>query len=107
MAAKTKSDAGEALKQLTYLAAALKAPRITEAAARLADWPTTPATPAGPTRSTSPQSWTARSQPATPPAPNYGSVPPGSVPASRSRSSTGTPNQPCVNKSQPWHRVGS
>ena len=29
MAAKTKSDAGEALKQLTYLAAALKAPRIT------------------------------------------------------------------------------
>ena len=37
MAAKTKSDASEALKQLTYLASALKAPRITEAAARLAD----------------------------------------------------------------------
>lgn len=44
MAASTKkanssytSDAGEARKQLTYLAAALKAPRITEAAARLAD----------------------------------------------------------------------
>ena len=37
MAAKTNSDAGEALKQLTYLAAALKAPRIIEAAARLAD----------------------------------------------------------------------
>src|SRR5262245_39770279 len=36
MAAK-KSDTTEALKQLTYLAAALKAPRITEAAARLAD----------------------------------------------------------------------
>jgi len=34
---KTKTDAGEALKHLTYLAAALKAPRITEAAARLAD----------------------------------------------------------------------
>ena len=33
---KTKTD-NEALKQLTYLAAALKAPRITEAAARLAD----------------------------------------------------------------------
>jgi DNA replication protein DnaC len=33
---KTKTDT-EALKQLTYLAAALKAPRITEAAARLAD----------------------------------------------------------------------
>src|SRR5215218_5927971 len=37
MAAKTKSEAAEALKQLTYLAAALKAPRITESAARLAD----------------------------------------------------------------------
>ena len=37
MAARTKSDATEALKQLTYLASALKAPRITEAAARLAD----------------------------------------------------------------------
>src|SRR6187402_189364 len=34
---KTKTDTTEALKQLTYLAAALKAPRITEAAARLAD----------------------------------------------------------------------
>ena len=31
------SGAGEAVKQLTYLAAALKAPRITEAAARLTD----------------------------------------------------------------------
>lgn len=37
MAAKAKSDASEALKQLTYLASALKAPRITEAAGRLAD----------------------------------------------------------------------
>ncbi len=35
--AKAKTDASEALKQLTYLASALKAPRITEAAARLAD----------------------------------------------------------------------
>ena len=35
--AKSKNDASEALKQLTYLASALKAPRITEAAARLAD----------------------------------------------------------------------
>lgn len=34
----TKAAAStEALKQITYLAAALKAPRITEAAARLAD----------------------------------------------------------------------
>ena len=37
MAAKAKSDTTEALKQLTYLASALKAPRITEAAGRLAD----------------------------------------------------------------------
>jgi DNA replication protein DnaC len=37
MAPRTRTDAGEALKQLTYLAAALKAPRISEAAARLAD----------------------------------------------------------------------
>ena len=37
MAAKTTTAAAEAVKQLTYLAAALKAPRITEAAARLAD----------------------------------------------------------------------
>jgi DNA replication protein DnaC len=37
-AVKTKNDAGsEALKQLTYLAGALKTPRITESAARLAD----------------------------------------------------------------------
>jgi hypothetical protein len=34
---KKTSDGGEALKQLAHLAAALKAPRITEAAARLAD----------------------------------------------------------------------
>ena len=34
---KTKSEAGEALNQVTYLASALKAPRITESAARLAD----------------------------------------------------------------------
>jgi len=37
MAGKTKTDATGALKQVTYLASALKAPRITEAAARLAD----------------------------------------------------------------------
>ena len=38
MAARSKSDAGsEALKHLTYLAGALKTPRITESAARLAD----------------------------------------------------------------------
>src|SRR5829696_5687448 len=37
MPAKAKSDATEALKQRTYLASALKAPRITESAARLAD----------------------------------------------------------------------
>lgn len=37
MAAQTKSNPTEALKQLTHLADALKAPRIAEAAARLAD----------------------------------------------------------------------
>ncbi|QAY62552.1 DNA replication protein [Xylanimonas allomyrinae] len=37
MAAAAKPAAGETLKQLNYLAAALKAPRITESAARLAD----------------------------------------------------------------------
>lgn len=36
-ARKANSDTREALKQLPYLAGALKAPRITEAAARLAD----------------------------------------------------------------------
>jgi hypothetical protein len=35
--AATKPQGGEALKQIRYLAAALKAPRITESAARLAD----------------------------------------------------------------------
>jgi hypothetical protein len=37
MAGKAKSEATEALKQLAYLAAALKAPRITESAGRLAN----------------------------------------------------------------------
>jgi DNA replication protein DnaC len=37
MTGKAKSEVAEALKQLTYLAAALKAPRITDAAGRLAD----------------------------------------------------------------------
>ena len=37
MAAKTTTGAAQARKQLAYLAGALKAPRITEAAARLAD----------------------------------------------------------------------
>jgi DNA replication protein DnaC len=37
MAATKASASTEAVKQITYLAAALKAPRITEAAARLAD----------------------------------------------------------------------
>ena len=37
MSAANKPQGGEALKQIRYLAAALKAPRITESAARLAD----------------------------------------------------------------------
>ena len=35
--AKAKTDGTETLKQVTYLGSALKAPRITEAAGRLAD----------------------------------------------------------------------
>ena len=37
MPSKTKNEQAEAIKSLTYLASALKAPRITEAASRLAD----------------------------------------------------------------------
>ena len=84
MAAKTTP---ESIKQIHYLAAALKAPRITETAQRLADQ----ARDAG---------WTheeflvacsnARSPPATPPAARGGSAPPGSRPARPWRSSTST-----------------
>ena len=94
-----KSGASEALKQLTYLAAALKAPRITEAAPRLADH----ARDAG---------WTheeylaavleGRSRPEAPPAPSCGSGPPGSPRSRPCRSSTSTPKARCASRSPPW-----
>ena len=76
---------------VTYLAAALKAPRITEAAERLAEQARKPA---GPTRNTWPPSWNGRSPPAEPPARSCGSAPPGSPPARRWRTSTSTPSPP-------------
>ena len=83
----TPTTAEETAKQIEYLARALKAPRIREAAARLADQ----ARDAG---------WTheeylaavlsGRSPPAKPPVPSSGSGPRGSRAASRSRTSTST-----------------
>nr|AIU93574.1 hypothetical protein LRS1606.140 [Rhodococcus sp. NS1] len=91
----------EPLKQIHYLAAALKAPRITEAAARLADQ----ARDAG---------WSfedylaavleRKSPPATPPARNCASVPPDSAPARLSRISTSMPNRRSGNNSPCWPR---
>ena len=101
MATKKNTDATEALSKLTYLAGALKAPRITGSR------PTTPVTPGGHTRSTSPRSSTARSPPGTRQVPSCGSVPPGSGRERPSRSSTGTPNPQPANRSPPSHRAGS
>src|SRR3954453_7211137 len=105
---KGKTEATEALKQLTYLAAALKAPRITEAAGRLAahardaGWTHAEDLAGGLAREGAagtpgippPRSSPGRPQPARHRVPSSASVPPGSQPARRSRSSTGTPNQP-------------
>lgn len=77
MAARGKSDATEALKPLTYLPSALKAPGLLK---QPVGWPTMPATPDGPTRSTSPRCWIVRSQHGTHPVPSSGSGPPDSVP---------------------------
>jgi hypothetical protein len=67
-----KTVTTETLKQITHLAAALKAPRVTEAAARLAEH----ARDAGWTHEDYLAAvWNARSPPATPPAPSYGSAP--------------------------------
>ncbi len=104
MAATKNTASTEAVKQITYLASALKAPRITEAAARLADQAVTRG---GPMRTTSPRSSNAKCPPATPPAPTYGSAPRDSVPSRRWRTSTSTPNQPSGNKSGPLLQVGS
>ena len=103
MAAKTNSGAGEALKALTYLAGALKAPRITESAARLADH----ARDAGWTHeeylaAVLDREVAARNASGA----QRGSGLPGSRPARRSRSSTGTPSPPSVSRSRPWPLVG-
>ena len=102
--AKTKSDTTEALKQLTYLASALKAPRITEAAARLADH----ARDTGWTH----EEYLAAVLDREVAARNASGAQlriraAGSPPGRRSRSSTGTPNPPSVNRSRPWPRAAS
>jgi len=102
--AKSTSGATEAVKQLTYLASALKAPRITEAATRLADH----ARDAGWTHeeylaAVLDREVAARNDPV----PSCGSGPPGSQRGRPWRSSTGTPNPPHVSRSPHWPRAGS
>lgn len=92
MAATTSSDA---VKQIHYLAACLKAPRITEAASRLADQ----ARDASWTfEDYSPRSSNAKSPPATPPGRSYGSAPPGSRRPKPWKTSTSTLNPPSGNR---------
>ena len=92
-------DHTDAVKQIHYLAAALKAPRITEAAQRLADQ----ARDAGWTHEDYLAAVLEREvSPATPPARSCASAPPGSRPARPSRTSTGTPNPPSANRSPRW-----
>lgn len=98
------TNSGDALKQLAYLAGALKAPRITEAAARLADH----ARDAGWTHeeylaAVLDREVAARNASGA----QLRSVPRDSATPRRSRSSTGTPNQPSASRSHPWHRAGS
>ena len=96
MAAKTTTPS-DAVKQIHYLAAALKAPRITEAAARLADqardagWTHEDYLAAVLEREVSARN--ASGAAATHP------LRPGSRPARPSTTSTGTTNPPSVNKS--------
>ena len=73
---KAKAASTEAVKQITYLAGALK---LLGSLRPPPGWPTRPAMPAGPTRTTSQRSSNAKSAPATPQVHNYGSAPPGSV----------------------------
>ena len=65
----------DTVRHIHYLAAALKAPRIIETTARLADQARDAG---GPTRTTSPQSSSGKYWPAKPPAPSCASAPPGS-----------------------------
>ena len=91
--AATRSDA---VKQIHYLAASFKAPRIPRPPPGS---PTKPAMPAGPMRTTSPRCSNARSPPATPLAPRNASAGPGSPPARPSMTSTGTTIPPRADKS--------
>src|SRR6478735_6421237 len=87
MAAKQPAPS-DALKQVTYLAATLKAPRITEAAARLADQ----ARDAGWTHEDYLAAVLEReSARATLPGPGCGSARPGFLPSRHSRTSTSMP----------------
>ncbi len=99
--AKTNSGTTEALKQLTYLASALKAPRSPK---QQPGWPTTPAD-AGWTH----EEYLAAVLDREVAARNASGAQlriraAGSPHARRSRSSIGTPNPPRANRSPPWHR---
>lgn len=97
----TTKAPSEVVKQIHYLAAALKAPRITEAATRLADH----ARDAGWTHEDYLAAVLEREVSAgTRPAPSSASAPPDSPPGRRSRTSTGTPNPPSASRSPRWAR---
>ncbi|WP_328522701.1 Mu transposase domain-containing protein [Kribbella sp. NBC_00359] len=103
--AKTQSTGGnEALKQIHYLAGAMKAARITESSARLgehdsdAGWIHEEYLAAEWDREVATRNATGHGN---------GCEPPGSVPASPSKSSTGTPYQLCGNMSLPFYPAGS
>jgi len=103
MAARAKSEATEALKQLTYLAAALKAPRITESAARLADH----ARDAGWTHEEYLAAVLEREVAARNASGAQLRIRAAGFPARPWRTSTGTPSPGCVSSSPPWPLVRS
>src|SRR5215831_9408476 len=89
----------ESVKQIHYLAAALKAPRITEAAHRLAGqardagWTHQDYLAAVLEREVSARNASGARR---------GSAPPGSRPARPSKTSTSTPSPPSASRSPPW-----
>ena len=98
------AKSNEAIKQVTYLAAALKAPRITEAAARLADQ----ARDVGWTQEDYLAAVLEREVSArTPPALGCGSARLGFLQSRPLWASTSMPNQRHANKSEPWPRGAS
>jgi hypothetical protein len=94
----TKTTAAESVKQIHYLASALKAPRITEAAARLADQ----ARDAGWSFEDYLAAVLEREVSA-----NSGSVPPGFPHPRPWTTSTSTPNPRSGNRSPHWPREHS